>query len=325
MNFLQVLLMKSSGWVAILFLSMSGMARVSAQEITSMTLTAEGEGIRASLEGTWETGRDYVIEDSADLLTWHQISPVIQATGNTWKWSHLQSSWWHFTSESLPFWWENHAETALGDRGRRWFYRVRLLPTADEAPLVIPTVPMGRLTQAAANAPLTYLSHNGWTIKIDQSTITVTDPTGIATYQHWGHPHENLNGKHVKDWLTTKRTMVLPGGVRLTMTADGPHGVVNAVSIYDVDQTHKIDTTDNSVTMSVPRVRVGEAAEPDGETMRFWHIGKGRYYAENIYLQETVGEGAEVRQIEVPLGTTGGTENPNQVNDYYDDPRLGHT
>ena len=111
----------------------------------------------------------------------------------------------------------------------------------------------------------------------------------------------------------------------IPLKASGPQGVVDAVSIYDLDQTHKLNMTNNTVAMSVPLVRVGEAAEPDGETMRIWHIGSGRYYAENVYTQETAGEGAAAQQDEVPLGATGGDANPNQVNDYYDDPRLGHT
>jgi hypothetical protein len=32
-----------------------------------------------------------------------------------------------------------------------------------------------------------------------------------------------------------------------------------------------------------------------------------------------------ITTIDQVLGATGGCANPNQVNDYFDDPRLGHT
>ncbi len=31
-------------------------------------------------------------------------------------------------------------------------------------------------------------------------SVTITDPAGKNSVQHWGDPHENLNGKHKKDW-----------------------------------------------------------------------------------------------------------------------------
>lgn len=296
-----------------------GAGILAAQKITSFSLTPEAGHLRAAFQGTWEPGTAYIIEDSPDMITWNQVSPVMHPAQSLLNWSHLQYTFPSWADALL-------SETVLAVRNTRWFYRVRKLPPADAAPQVVPTTPMGRLVQAGgANSPLTYITHAHWTIKMDQSTITVTDPGGKATYQHWGHPHENLNGKHTKDWLGTHRTMILPGGAMITMKATGPHGVVEAVSIYDVDQTHKLNMTNNTVAMSVPLVRVGEAAEPDGETMRFWHIGRGCFYAENIYTQETAGDGTSIPQEEIPLGTTGGEASPTQVNDLYDDKRLGHT
>ena len=199
-------------------------------------------------------------------------------------------------------------------------------PAADAPPQVISNVPIGRLTQPdGPGGHVHYITSAGWDIRLNLSTVTITSSDGKSTYQHWGHPHENLNGKHLKDWLGTYRTMLLPGDVMITMKATGPQGVIEALSIYDADQTHKIDTTNNTVTLSTLHVRVGEASEPDGEAMRFFHIGSGRYYTENIYTQNNASDGTDAVQREIPLGTTGGDANPNQVNDLYDDTRLGHT
>jgi len=55
------------------------------------------------------------------------------------------------------------------------------------------------------------------------------------------------------------------------------------------------------------------------------HLGGGRFYAENIYSQEVSGNVTTVQQEVIPLGSTGGDASPNQVNDLYDDPRLGGT
>ena len=44
-----------------------------------------------------------------------------------------------------------------------------------------------------------YESSGGYCIGI-MRTITIVDPLRMNTVQHWGDPHENLNGKHIKDW-----------------------------------------------------------------------------------------------------------------------------
>lgn len=275
-------------------------------EISSFAVTPDAGRMKATIQGSWEPGADHIIEDSVDLIIWNRISPVMRPAQGALAWNHWQSAYFPLAS---------------GSKGR--FYRVRRLPNADSVPSAGTLNPKGRLWQLGpAGTPLGYTTSGGWRIAMNLSTITVTSPDGLGTYQYWGHSHENLNGKHLKDWLGTHRTMILPGGAMITLVADGPQGVVESVSIYDVDQTHKIDTTNNSITMSLMAVRVGESAEPDGETMRIWHIGNGRYYAENIYHQEASGD---TQQEAVPLGTTGGDAAPNQVNDLYDDKRLGHT
>lgn len=187
-----------------------------------------------------------------------------------------------------------------------------------------------------AAAPLTYVSRDGgWTIKIDRSTVTVTGYDKF-TWQVWGHPHENLNGKHIKDWLGTDRSLLLPDGTKISMQADGPHGVVQHTSIYDGPQSHVIDNTRNTVLHSC--VNTAEAlardrAEVDGETAYLTILtgpppAQGAMFVFNIYDRaRPENDPAVALDIEVtPLGTTGDQHhNPNQVNDLYDDPRLPHT
>lgn len=60
-------------------------------------------------------------------------------------------------------------------------------------------------------------SLDGWVMKLngnyDQSDILMTEeiyclslnnPKGNLIIRHWGDPHENLNGKHIKDWKAVK-------------------------------------------------------------------------------------------------------------------------
>lgn len=180
---------------------------------------------------------------------------------------------------------------------------------------------------------LSFVTSGCWTIKVDHHTITVTDWLERNTVQTWGHPHENLNGKHVKDWLGTRRTLLFPGrdgDVILTMDATGPHGVVTRTSIYDDGKIRVIANDTNTLTFSSDDpsvVAAHEAAEADGETARITPLRCEVVSWDNEYTQEEDDTGAplEKEPTPAPLGTTGGTRNPRQVNDLYDDPRLAHT
>lgn len=196
------------------------------------------------------------------------------------------------------------------------------------------TEPRGRLVRDAGGQ-FTYVTGSGlWTLKLDQHTITLTR-SGVFTWQVWGDPHENLNGKHVKDWLGTRRTLLLDDGTRITMHAEGPHGVVHTTSVYDGAQSHEIGNIGNVLRHSCVNAEVAssrEAAEADGETLYLVNLRgpamvQGYLYGENVYTETAVGDGAaEPEFVPVPLGETGDHDtNPNQVNDLYDDPRLGHT
>lgn len=191
----------------------------------------------------------------------------------------------------------------------------------------------GQLSQVdGPGTPITYLTHGGFTIKVDRHTITVTDPWGMNTTEHWGDPHENLNGKHIKDWGGStgwdgqQRSIVLADGAKVTMTSPGAHGVVLATSIYDGDQNLQIDNAGNIIEHhgnDAADTRSRDDAQHDGETALFETdpvTGSATY--SNIYVEDS---SFSTTPVDVPLGTTGGCANPNQVNDLFDDPRLAHT
>lgn len=207
----------------------------------------------------------------------------------------------------------------------------RTAPPAEAVESCSTTDPRGRLLQQDAGM-IEYTTASGlWTIKIDLHTITLTQ-SGRFSWQVWGDPHENLNGKHIKDWLTTRRTLLLDDGTKVTMHADGPHGVVHTTSIYDGAQSHEIGNVGNEIRHSCVDAQVAasrDAAEADGETAVLVNLKGpamllGYLYVENVYTETDVDANAEFRTE--MLGETGDADtNPTQVNDLYDDPRFPHT
>lgn len=205
-------------------------------------------------------------------------------------------------------------------------------PEADEVCMPT-TLPRGRLMQNEAGM-LEYNTRSGlWKILVNLHTITVTR-SGRFTWQVWGDPHENLNGKHIKDWNGTRRTLLLDDGTKITMSTDGPHGLVQVTSLYDGAQSHEIGNVGNMIRHSCVNAQEAlarDAAEADGETARLVNLKgpamvNGYLYVENVYTEESGAGGVEEPEFEtVPLGQTGDDDNPNQVSDLYDDPRLGHT
>jgi hypothetical protein len=127
----------------------------------------------------------------------------------------------------------------------------------------------------------------------------------------------------------------LPDGTKVTMHADGPQRVVHTTSIYDGAQSHEIGNVGNVVRHScvnAATARHRDAAESDGETAFASNpLGTGQatgaLLGANIYTEGAGDPGARTRTwLYTLLGLTGEWEvNPNQINDYYDDPRLGHT
>jgi hypothetical protein len=185
---------------------------------------------------------------------------------------------------------------------------------------------------------LEYASRSGrWTVLVNQHQIIATRKMGGAfasKWEVWGDPHENLNGKHIKDWEGTRRTLLLDDGTKITMDALGAQGLVHTTSIYDGAQSHEIGNAGNQLRHSCVHAQTAmqrDAAEYDGEAafvmvLRSPTSIAGSLFSENIYT-ETPGTAGDVRIFSPAiLGETGEQEvNSNQVNDFYDDPRLGHT
>lgn len=134
--------------------------------------------------------------------------------------------------------------------------------------------------------------------------------------------HESLNGKHIKDRFGVRRTLVFPGGARITMVADGLYEPLHTISLYDGGQSHRIDARCGVVHSSTVQARADarDAAEADGETGRFRFTETGLVF-ENLYTEDA--PGVRVEEV-VPLGELF-RGSPGQVRDHFDDPRLGHT
>jgi hypothetical protein len=180
--------------------------------------------------------------------------------------------------------------------------------------------------------PVAYVTSGGYSITIDRHTITVVDALAFNKVEHWGDPHENLNGKHIKDWGGeqewdgSRRSLVLDDGTKLTMEAEGEQGVVLHTSIYDGDENLQVDNCRNALEhhgVDATDTAMRDGQQHDGETARFAtdvETAVATYL--NVYNEDA---DFDIVEFSVLLGETGGYENPNNVRDYYDDPRLGHT
>lgn len=197
-----------------------------------------------------------------------------------------------------------------------------------------PVPAKGSLSQASATEPYVYKTADGWTITIDlKNTIKIQH----ATYQHynlelWGivssgdlsGNHENLNGKHIKDRLTNKRSFILPGGTKITMhVKDLSYAVLTAVSIYDGAEGHHINATCHIIEYSGTNATITQqldSRQADGETAAIEISDNGLLFV-NIYNEDSPGNKITERVLLGELLKN----NPNLVNDYFDDPRLSHT
>lgn len=137
--------------------------------------------------------------------------------------------------------------------------------------------------------------------------------------------HQSLNGKHIKDRNGARISLIMPDGVKITMAADGPGatGTLRWISIFDGDRAHLVNLACKTVIFSGNSAAAASALDErdaDGETSKVEITSTGLLW-NNIYLEDT--QGNKVENI-VPLGELD-KANSNLVNDFYDDPRLGHT
>jgi len=177
----------------------------------------------------------------------------------------------------------------------------------------------GQLQQEAEGKPISYTTSGGYQISINGSTINVTDPNGENTVKTWGDPHENVNGEHVKDWQDKQRTMILGDGTKITMSADNPKGVVEAMSIYDGNQSVQIQNDGIKITghsYNPWQTRSQEANQYDGETSIFKTNYNGAATYSNIYSQDS---DFNVTRAYEPIATTQGRygTDPGKTTDLY--------
>jgi len=185
--------------------------------------------------------------------------------------------------------------------------------------------PQGRLEQKKKGKPISYTTRGGYEVTVNKHTISVKDPSGKNTLKHWGDPHENLNGKHLKDWQKKQRTVVLGDGTKITMRADGPKGVTLNTSIYDGNQNVQIDNKKNEIThhsFNPYDTMYREMNQWDGETALFRTDRHGAGVYNNIYMED---QNFNVSRLYEQIGRTGGYQNPGKVYDFYEDPTHSRT
>ncbi|MFN4313764.1 MAG: hypothetical protein ACK4E0_05690 [Chitinophagaceae bacterium] len=182
-----------------------------------------------------------------------------------------------------------------------------------------------------------YTAGDGTRIAIEPDRVIVSDP-GYAGFSisYWGISsaggqdmlvanHQNLNGKHMKDRNGARTSLIMADGVKITMAADGPGstGALQWISIIDGNRAHLVNMKCKTVIFSgnsATAARALDDRDADGETSKVEITSTGLLW-NNIYQEDTPGN--KVENL-VPIGELR-KANPNQVNDYYDDPRLGHT
>ncbi|MCD8540689.1 MAG: hypothetical protein LRY55_13665 [Leadbetterella sp.] len=161
-----------------------------------------------------------------------------------------------------------------------------------------------------------------------QVSITYKDS---STYELWGGDnahaaqHENFNGKHIKDRIGNNRTIILPDGTKITLVSAGPTASVTALTIYSGGSMHHLNISCNKLEYSAtdnPDVaqRMDEL-QADGETSLMEET-PDEIWLYNIYNEDTPCNRVYQR---VNLASRPTKDNPKQVNDWYDDPRIGNT
>lgn len=174
---------------------------------------------------------------------------------------------------------------------------------------------------ASGLASSIYITHNsypGFKLELWGGTVSAS-----SAY------HENLNGKHIKDRVGKRRSIILPDGAKITFVTDGETGPMLSISIYDGLEMHHINKTCKTLEYSSASSAFAQQLdneEADGETgaIEFVYSSgttiSGLLFV-NLYTEETPGSKVMNR---VKLGELILSQ-PNVVNDFYDDPRLGHT
>ncbi len=202
--------------------------------------------------------------------------------------------------------------------------------------------PVGNLLYNSSTNTYTYKIGNGINIIISnyQSIKITNDSIAGFHLDFWGSAmdsinniermdasHENLNGKHIKDRLSTVRTLILPDSTKLTFyTAVDSfyYSPLLSLSIYHKNECHRFNLKCNkliySMDTSLSVSNSIDSLEIDGEA------GTIEFKADSILFVNIYNETIPNNKIfnRVPLGVTFKSNLAN-VNDLFDDTRLGHT
>lgn len=169
-----------------------------------------------------------------------------------------------------------------------------------------------------------YSTRGHWLVRVNHTTITVIDPLRFNFADHWGDPHENVDGKHIKDWGGLpewdgdRRSILLDDGTKITMEALASDAVVDRTSIYDGAHHLDIDNANSTIVHEgddPDETAARDAAQYDGETVAFsvdLQTGVATY-------TDVYDEYADFHVVEIGylLADTGGCAHPEQVNDYF--------
>lgn len=199
--------------------------------------------------------------------------------------------------------------------------------------------PVGNLTSIdLSKGTFTYETNGGGKIvfkpiTVDLGSITISHENyKNFKLEFWGITeveskisgnHENLNGKHIKDRESNTRTIIFPDDAKITMVSSGETDPIISITIYEGNEIHHINMDCNILEYSSANSKYTKElddAETDGETGTFEFTETGILFL-NIYTEDVAGQKVEERVILGELFI----DEPTTVNDYYDDPKLGHT
>ncbi len=243
------------------------------------------------------------------------------------------------TSSGGTLWWPVSAAQADAASGGISWENFECPGAARQYRLVVPqpgydVQPVGRLTQSTPDE-FQIVTQAGWTIQINKTFMRILAPGGVSgdNVEFWSSINESLGSKVIKQIFSHRRSYMLEDGTLITASVDlpiaastqaNPMGMVTFISVYDGEESHRIDMQTFTVAWSAARPALGEAEEYDGETARIFFDSAGLRF-DNVSDQgdPCSGNSEKIPAI-IPLGRRFFNQ-PSTVNDTFDDPRLGFT
>jgi len=187
----------------------------------------------------------------------------------------------------------------------------------------------GKLTFNSSTGAYTFRTNGGGTIVLNSTSINIShdDYTGFSI-ELWGglivngqskeaYNLENLNGKHVKDKISNRRTIIFPDGAKITIIAEDLASEALSISIYDGAESHhlNLNCSTNKLEWSSASSTFTQQldnTEADGEAGGFRFTATGLVY-DDYYIEEVAGN--KVTDT-IPIGEIY-RATPDRVNDYW--------